>query len=210
MRITRGAEIFLQGHLGDTPVDWLVDTGCTTTILSHAKYQELSPDIRPALQYYPAALLTADDSPLRVYGAVPLKLNLAGAVVRHQVVIADIMNDGLIGIDVLRKCRCKIDFKTKEVMWETPERKVRCVERHRPPSEEKRSPQIEHGESESKATQLQVGRVHLVKGWGNPVIGTRPKVSLLPSSVNVCRTWSPMPVVRRDGPASPGGTSQEL
>ena len=68
---TKEAEIrgfFTDGYLEEVPVHWLIDTGCSVTILSIKKYLEIPEDKRPELYEYDGVLVSADDSPLNVYG----------------------------------------------------------------------------------------------------------------------------------------------
>ena len=114
----RDTGMFLRGMVSGTQVEWLVDTGCSTTILSSRKYDEASPADRPALQPYVGTLLSADNTPILVRGCASVRLQLHGRRLQHEVIVADIANEGLLGLDFLYQHGLVINFGTKEVTWQ--------------------------------------------------------------------------------------------
>ena len=86
-----------------TPVQWLIDTGCTCTLLSIHIFDRLSPEEQPTLQPYLGNLRSADAPAIKVRGRAMLNIDIAGVVVQHSAIIADVANDGLIGVDFLKK-----------------------------------------------------------------------------------------------------------
>ena len=54
--------------------------------------------------------MSADDSPIGVYGKAVMNIQLGDKHVRHMVLVAEIANEGLIGKDVLRTHAIVIDF----------------------------------------------------------------------------------------------------
>ena len=110
--------MFLFGVVAGQPVEWLVDTGCSTTILASHKWDQLHPQDRPALRPYAGTLLSADSTPIQVRGCAQLTLSLQGRLLQHNILVASIANEGLLGLDFLNSHGLVIDFGTKEVMWE--------------------------------------------------------------------------------------------
>ena len=51
-RVIKGEGFYLQGHVENISVDWLIDTGCTITILSKRRFSALKDDERPVLLPY--------------------------------------------------------------------------------------------------------------------------------------------------------------
>ena len=109
--------MFIPGTVEGVAVEWLVDTGCSTTILSTKKFMEIQPAARPELSPYVGTLLSADDTPLQVYGRAEVNLHLQGKDVRHPVIVADISNQGLLGLEFLQAGGLAIDFATQSITW---------------------------------------------------------------------------------------------
>ena len=93
---------------------WLVDTGCTTTIVSTRKFEAIPEDNRPEVEKYDRPLVSTDDTPLRVAAQTVLNIQLGNRTVRHRVIIAEISNEGLIGIDFLVQHKVTLDFGQRE------------------------------------------------------------------------------------------------
>ena len=55
-------------------------------------FDKLSEDSRPELQFFDGTLLSADDSPIRVYGKAVMNIQLGDKHVRHMV---SLMRDSL-------------------------------------------------------------------------------------------------------------------
>ena len=65
----------------------MIDTGCSRAIIAGRIFEKILEDNRPELLFYYGTLLSADDSPIRVFDKH----------VRHMLLVADIANEGLIG-----------------------------------------------------------------------------------------------------------------
>ena len=64
--MTHDGGFFVKGKAEEMQVDWLIDTGCTSTILSTRIFDKFEPDDRPDLVPYKGNLRSADDSPIQV------------------------------------------------------------------------------------------------------------------------------------------------
>ena len=106
---------YSEGKAEDVTVKWLIDTGCTITILSKAKFDEITEGNRPTLNEYKKVLVTATDSPVQVFGQTTFNIKLGGQWVRHQVLVADVTNEGLIGLDFLMNNSVTLDFASRRV-----------------------------------------------------------------------------------------------
>ena len=96
-------------------MEWLIDTGCSTTILSTRVFHSLPLESRPALQPYHGTLRSADDSPILVEGTANLNIQIGDHLVQHRTIIAAVYNDGLLGLDFLREHQVAIEFATRKV-----------------------------------------------------------------------------------------------
>ena len=67
LRVTRGTGLNLSGHIESLPIEWLLDTGCSTTFPSSNRYRTL-PAVCPELNTYEGCLLSADDSTINILG----------------------------------------------------------------------------------------------------------------------------------------------
>lgn len=107
---------FVKGKAEGKTVDWLVDTGCTTTIISTRVFDHLDPEERPDLTPYPGCLMSADESPIQVRGKTLLNIQLGQTLVQHSVIVAEVMNDGLLGLDFLQQHKMVINFATSQIL----------------------------------------------------------------------------------------------
>ena len=70
---------------GESPVELLVDTGCSTTILSSNRYRTMLAAQWPELTPYEGCLLSANNSPIDVLSRAVLNVHLEGwDVCQHQ------------------------------------------------------------------------------------------------------------------------------
>ena len=70
--------------------------------------------------------VTADGTPMNVYGMSKINIKFGNQWVRHNVIIANISNDGLIGIDFLVQHGIKIDFAKQTIHVEGEEILAQC------------------------------------------------------------------------------------
>ena len=110
----------------DTPVHWLIDTGCTTTILSVNKYLAIPEDQRPELYEVDTVLVTADDTPLKILGRTIFNIKFGKQWVRHSVIVAKVTNEGLIGMDFLLEHKVSLDFANKTVHFHGEDFQAQC------------------------------------------------------------------------------------
>ena len=64
---------------------------------------------------YTGKLLSADDSPIQVHGRTTLTVTVGNKTVQHSVLVADITNEGLIGLDFLTTHKLVLDFSTNKI-----------------------------------------------------------------------------------------------
>ena len=96
-------------------MDWLVDTGCTVTLVSSQVFNQLPVEDRPDLAPSSNELVSADGSSINSYGDALFNITIGHKTICHRAIVADIKNDGLIGIDFLAQHQFSIDFKTSKL-----------------------------------------------------------------------------------------------
>ena len=57
-----------------------------------------------------AVIVDAQSNELRVLGNVDLETKLAGVLVKHSFVVASIASEMLLGLDILQRCKCVVNF----------------------------------------------------------------------------------------------------
>ena len=117
---------FTDGYAEGTTIHWLIDTGCTNTMLSVKKYHEIPEDRRPELYEYNRVIVTADDTPLNVHGQTKFNIKFGSHWVRHSILEADISNEGLIGIDFLTQHKASIDFAEQKISFHGEDLQAQC------------------------------------------------------------------------------------
>ena len=118
----------MSGRAETVPVEWLVDTGCTTTVLAERVFNQIPEDERPDLMEYPRVLLSADDTPIKVIGQADLNIKLGTKLVQHRVIVAEVSNQGMLGMDFLRAHNMVLNFATGHITCEGEEMVTRCQE----------------------------------------------------------------------------------
>ncbi len=115
IKLVRGHGFYASGRAEDQRVDWLVDTGCSTTILSSRIFNAIPSSDKPIVQQYNKTLLSADDSPIAVTGRALVNITIGNKTNRHQCIIADVANDGLLGLDFLKEHGMILDFANGKI-----------------------------------------------------------------------------------------------
>lgn len=106
----------VTGKIGVTKVNFLVDTGARCTIISEKMYRELCRD-----ENYQLGVLTgrklqlADGAPMPVLGLLNGLVQLGSVAVMHEIVVAGISEEGIIGYDFLKIHGCIIDIVRDEL-----------------------------------------------------------------------------------------------
>ncbi len=107
-----GSGMFVDCELGGVCIPLLLDTGASRTIISEEIYQKIPEDCRPpVLQGVQCTRLQmADGTPLGTLGCVRAQLQLDCVRVEHDVIVADITDPGILGVDFMKKHDCQIDL----------------------------------------------------------------------------------------------------
>ena len=93
--------LYLPGSVCGKKVDFIIDTGSSTTILSHKIFSSITSDQSLELSPCHDQITVADGRPLTCKGYCDIQINFGSKIINHRTLIADIEPDGLIGLDFL-------------------------------------------------------------------------------------------------------------
>ncbi|CAF4895233.1 unnamed protein product [Pieris macdunnoughi] len=102
-----GNTIVIDGEVNGTRCELTLDTGASRTVI---RYQLLK-SFYKSLSGGNVQLLTATGQHITVRGEGIATFKIGGRTYRHEVVIADIVDDCIIGLDFMKHYNCKIDLK---------------------------------------------------------------------------------------------------
>ena len=103
MRQSWGMEkgYFVSTKIGKLPVTFLVDTGSNVSILRKGLLEEFSPQAGLSVQPKNINLVTVTGEVTPFHGKKVLEVEIGSQKIFHQMLIADIENDGILGMDFL-------------------------------------------------------------------------------------------------------------
>ena len=114
-----GNSLVVKGEIGGVPCHLTLDTGASRTVVSSRLLKHLTRGhlVRPThLQ-----LQTATGQYISVQGEQEVEVKIGEKKNWHTVIIADIVDDCIIGLDFMRKYSCKMDLKGGVVQFEAYE-----------------------------------------------------------------------------------------
>ena len=106
----------MKGAIQGQPVDWLVDTGCDPTIISKRIYREIPPWERPQLRAQNVELIQADGTPLPIEGVATMTVKLGDFSFQHEVIVASLESEGLLGLGILMDHGGRIDLQSNTLV----------------------------------------------------------------------------------------------
>ena len=97
--------VYIEGLVQGEEITYTVDSGATTTVLSHKAYLRIPDEKRPELQRPLAGRMpaTADGRSMKFYGVAPFQIELGPLRMDLKMTVADITDDALLGADVLQQ-----------------------------------------------------------------------------------------------------------
>ena len=93
--------VYIRGSVHGYPILFTADTGASKTIVSSRFYDSMCSEDKPEL-VKSAKLVGASGSPIKEKGKAMFTLHLGTARLQVEAVVADIEDDGLLGVDVLQ------------------------------------------------------------------------------------------------------------
>jgi len=123
-----GSSYFLLGKLAGKAVTFLLDTGCTTNLLSWRLFDTLSARDRASLEPYDGEHVTlADGSCIAFHEAVELTGRVLGQVISETFIVSQLKEDAILGMPFLQRHKCHIDISKSAVVMAG--RELVCVDR---------------------------------------------------------------------------------
>lgn len=101
--------LFIPGKVEGKQVQFLVDTGCSHSLLSKVVFDRLPRKVRETLQGREATAALADGSGLHIYGSIILKGRLRNVTFREEFLVSRISDEAIIGMSFLRRQECTLD-----------------------------------------------------------------------------------------------------
>jgi len=97
----QGSGLYVAGKLAGRAIDCLVDTGATLTLISPKVWDNVK-DGTVTLSRFDKELVSASGDPINIQGKTPVQLEINGMQFQVTVVVADIDNDMILGLDFLQ------------------------------------------------------------------------------------------------------------
>ena len=108
--------MYIPGLIGTQRLHWLVDTGAVRTVISRKAYQELPIESRFALRETETEMFAADGRHVKTYGCGDISLLLGTQEVFMNVLVADIEDAGILGMDFLTATGASIDVAGRRLL----------------------------------------------------------------------------------------------
>ena len=115
MRSSGSDSLFVPGSAYGQGLDWLIDTGCSVTLISTGVYYDIPDHERPKLSPYEIELTQAGGTPLQVSGMAQMTVKVGKQRLKHPVIVADCLDSGILGLDFLSEHGGQIDLKSGTV-----------------------------------------------------------------------------------------------
>ena len=99
---------FVCVTIKNLPVTFLIDTGSNVTILGKSFLEKLPSDIDLSVRPTKTKMLTVTGEVTPFQGKTELELGIGKQKLKHTVLIADIENKGILGMDFLKAYQCDL------------------------------------------------------------------------------------------------------
>ncbi|CAH3930651.1 unnamed protein product [Pieris brassicae] len=107
VKVRRGNTLVIEGEVNGTKCDLTLDTGASRTVI---RYQLLKTFYKNPSRGI-VKLITATGQRITDRGEGIATFKIGGSLYRHKVVLADIVDDCIIGLDFMKYYKCKIDLE---------------------------------------------------------------------------------------------------
>jgi len=123
-----GSSFFLPGHIAGKPAHFLLDSGCTTNILSRQFFDTISVVIKKRLAPYEGGHgILAEGSCIPFCGIIELAGRVRDQNIQETFIIGQLNEDAILGMPFLQRHGCHIDF-SKSVML-MGDKELTCVDK---------------------------------------------------------------------------------
>ena len=103
--------MYVKGLIREANVDMLIDSGANISIVDYGVYMHMERG-KPDLRRYGTPMVTADGTPMKVYGCADFELEIGDEICKyqHNMCIADIGVEVILGYDFLKDFEAIIDM----------------------------------------------------------------------------------------------------
>lgn len=119
---------FLPGRIESKVVQFLVDTGCTTNLISKHVFDRLPTDVKERLQESDTHGVMADGTQLPFYGIIKLPFRLRDLKTEEAFVVSKLSEDAILGMPFLSKHQCTMAFG--KPMLQINGHELKCTDKH--------------------------------------------------------------------------------
>jgi len=107
-------------------VTFLLDSGCTTNLLSRRLFDTLPPKDKVGIEPFKEEHGTlADGSCIPFYGVIELTGRVRDQAIRETFIVSQLEEDAILGMPFLKQHRCHINFSKSAMVM--ARRKLTCV-----------------------------------------------------------------------------------
>ena len=106
--------LYLPGFLGGSRVMWLIDTGAARSVLSFEVYNSLPASVKFSLSSENSAIALADGQQAKTYCVGHVVMRLGNSEFQMHVIVAEIEDEGILGMDFLSQVDSRIDIATNQ------------------------------------------------------------------------------------------------
>lgn len=103
-----GDGLYIRSFVQGVPISLLVDTGANISILSIDFFENLCENVKPPLVNVKIAMMTATGEVSPFHGKGNFSVTLNGKDFIHEMWVAQIKGDGILGMDFLMKHKCDV------------------------------------------------------------------------------------------------------
>ncbi len=112
--------LYIEGRVYNYTVTYLIDSGANVTIVNTKIYQSMTN--KPTLSSVHVRMVSANNESITCYGKAQMPIKVNDTEVIHEVWVADITEEAILGYDFLQKYKCVLDFaERKLLMTELPD-----------------------------------------------------------------------------------------
>jgi len=123
-----GSSYFLPGKVAGKPAHFLLDSGCTTNILSRQFFDTLGVTIKKGLEPYKGDHGTlADGWCIPFYGIIELTGRIRDQTIQQTFIVGQLNEDVILGMPFLQRYRCRIDFSKSAMLM--GDKELACVDK---------------------------------------------------------------------------------
>ena len=119
---------FLPGRIEGVPVQFLIDTGCNTNLLSKQVFDRLPERIRAGLEESDTHGVMADGTRLPFYGVLRVAGRLRDVKIEEAFVVSRLGEDVILGMPFLAAHQCTLSFG--KPLLAIGKRELACTDRH--------------------------------------------------------------------------------